>query len=369
MRIFKDKRIVLTLDAGGTNFVFSAMQAGKEIVEPVKLPSHANDLDRCLHTIKEGFRNIRQKLTTNPVAISFAFPGPADYKLGIIGDLPNFPAFSGGIALGPMLEKIFNLPVFINNDGNLFVYGEAIGGLLPRVNQRLEEEGSKKRYNNLIGFTLGTGFGGGIVTGNRLLTGDNSLGGEAWLLRNMENLQTNVEESISIRAIRNTYAREAGLSGTEIPEPKEIFEIAEGTLPGNRKAALLAYQKMGEALGEAAATVMTLIDGLAVIGGGISAAHPVFLDHAIQAMNSSYYRPGANAFARLSMKVFNLEDTIQMETFLKGASREIVIPGSNEKVIYDPMARSGIGISRLGTSEAIALGAYAFALNKLGSNS
>jgi glucokinase len=50
--------------------------------------------------------------------------------LGIIGDLENLPTFKGGVALGPMLEEIFNIPVFINNDGDLFAYGEAIAGLL-----------------------------------------------------------------------------------------------------------------------------------------------------------------------------------------------------------------------------------------------
>ena len=366
MQIYKDKRIVLTLDAGGTNFVFSAMQAGSEIVEPVKLNAHSDNLDKCLTTLVDGFQTVLRKLPTTPSAISFAFPGPADYEQGIIDDLPNLPAFRGGIALGPMLEKKFNLPVFINNDGNLFVYGEAIGGLLPWLNQRLEEAGSPKRYKNLIGFTLGTGFGGGIVLNGRLLIGDNSRGGEAWLLRNMENLQTNIEESISIRAIKNRYAVEAGLSETEIPEPKDIFEISEGKSPGNRDAAVKAYKKMGEALGEAIATVMTLMDAAAVIGGGISAAHTAFLDHAVRKMNNTYTRPGADPFPRLSMKVFNFEDPGQVDVFLKGSSREIVIPGTDDKIIYDPMARSGVGISRLGTSEAVALGAYAFALNKLG---
>lgn len=365
MQINKDKRIVLTLDAGGTNFVFSAMQAGEEIIEPVRLPSNADHLDRCLATIVEGFNQILSSLKSRPVAISFAFPGPADYRRGIIGDLPNLPAFRNGIALGPMLERSFKLPVFINNDGNLFVYGEAIGGLLPWINKQLEEANSPKRFNNLIGFTLGTGFGGGIVINRELLTGDNSLGGEAWLLRNMENLQTNVEESISIRAVRNHYAKEAGLSSQNIPEPKDIYEISLGNLPGNQEAAQLAFRKMGEALGEAVATVMTLIDGVAVIGGGISAAHSAFLGHAVQKMNSTYVRPDNILFPRLSMKVFNVEDPVQLKTFLNGASKEIVIPGSNKTVIYDPMARSGIGISRLGTSKAVALGAYAYALSKL----
>ena len=154
-----DKRIVMTLDAGGTNFVFSAMQANKEIISPITLASRADNLDACLSTIVEGFTEVKNKLSSDPIAISFAFPGPADYPAGIIGDLQNLPAFRDGIALGPMLEEKYDIPVFINNDGDLFVYGEAIAGLLPYINKRLKDSGSSKQYKNLFGITLGTGFG------------------------------------------------------------------------------------------------------------------------------------------------------------------------------------------------------------------
>lgn len=86
-----DKRIVMTLDAGGTNLVFSAMQGGVEVVEPVTLPAASHNLNDCLRNITEGFETIRKALPEPPAAISFAFPGPADYEAGIIGDLPNFP--------------------------------------------------------------------------------------------------------------------------------------------------------------------------------------------------------------------------------------------------------------------------------------
>ena len=39
-----DNRIVMTLDAGGTNFVFSAMQANRPVVQSFALPSNADDL-------------------------------------------------------------------------------------------------------------------------------------------------------------------------------------------------------------------------------------------------------------------------------------------------------------------------------------
>ena len=143
MNIINDQRVVMTLDAGGTNFVFSAVKGAKEIIEPVRLASNANDLKLCLETIIMGFESVKNKLNEVPVAISFAFPGPADYVNGIIGDLGNLPAFRGGVALGPMLKQHFNMPVFINNDGDLFAYGEAIFGMLPALNHQLAHLGIK----------------------------------------------------------------------------------------------------------------------------------------------------------------------------------------------------------------------------------
>ena len=93
----KDKKIVLTLDAGGTNFVFSAIAGNEEIVEPVRLQAVTTNTEGCLATLVQGFTTVKQKLDAEPVAISFAFPGPADYERGVIGDLPNFPSFRGGV--------------------------------------------------------------------------------------------------------------------------------------------------------------------------------------------------------------------------------------------------------------------------------
>ena len=115
-----DKRIVMTLDAGGTNFRFSAIRGNKPVAETVAMPSNGDNLDRCLANLVEGFAQVKKQCPQPPVAISFAFPGPADYPSGIIGDLGNLPGFRGGVALGPMLEEKFGIPVFINNDGGGF---------------------------------------------------------------------------------------------------------------------------------------------------------------------------------------------------------------------------------------------------------
>lgn len=359
-----DSRIVMTLDAGGTNLKFSAIRGDRLLFDPIYIPTEADNLDRCLANVIRGFKEVQGRCPEPPVAISFAFPGPADYPAGIIGDTPNLPAFRGGVALGPMLEDVFRLPVYINNDGDLFVYGEAIAGFLPYVNGLLEKAGSPKRYKNLFGVTLGTGFGGGIVRDGELFIGDNSVGGEVWLLRNKLDPSVNAEEGASIRAVRRVYAKQAGIAFDDAPEPKVICDIAAGTATGNRAAAQEAFRCLGEVAGDAMAQALTLIDGLAVIGGGISAANAFFLPGLIDALNDVYVK-GAERLRRLIAQAFNLEDPAQREIFLRGDVRELTVPQSGRKIRYDPLQRIGVGMSRLGTSESVAIGAYAFALHKL----
>jgi len=358
----------LTLDAGGTNLVFSALQGNRQIVDEIVMPSESDNLDKCLSNIVKGFENVINILQVQPAAISFAFPGPADYPNGIIGDLPNLPAFRGGVALGPMLQEKFGLPVFINNDGDLYAFGEAIAGYLPYINEQLEKAGSPKRYKNLLGLTLGTGFGAGIVNDNKLFTGDNSIAGEIWLMRDKLRPESNIEEHASIRGIRRIYARECGICDKDTPLPKEIYEIAKGVKHGNREAAIKAFDEMAEAVGDAISNAVTLIDGIVVIGGGLAGAADIFMDKIVSEMNGSFISSEGKLFKRLVADVYNLEDPRKANEFLKGNPKEITVYGTNKKVIYDSGVRIGIGISKIGTSNAIAIGAYTYALNSLDKN-
>jgi glucokinase len=359
-----DDRVVLTLDAGGTNFVFCAMAGHEPVTEPLTLPARADDLDASLRTMVDGFERTRAAAPRPPVAISFAFPGPCDYARGIVVGPPNLTAYRN-VAVGPMLEDRFGLPVFINNDGDLFAVGEAAAGLLPYVNGLLEQAGSPKRYHNLVGFTIGTGFGCGIVRSGELYVGDNSLGGEVWLLRNKLVPWTNVEEGVSIRAVRNAYASLAGVPIGDVPEPREIAAVARGEAPGDAEAARRAFAQLGEVAGDAIAFVTTLLDALVVIGGGIAAAHRLFLPALVAEMNGQYRTPAGDPFRRLVQAAFDLEDPQQLQTFLRGRPIDLRVPGSGRTVSFDSLQRVGVGITRLGTSHATAIGAYAHALNHL----
>ena len=359
-----DSRTVITLDAGGTNFVFGAMRANKFIVEPITMPSNADDLDRCLATLVSGFEQVIAKLDEKPVAISFAFPGPADYPNGIIGGyLPNFPSFRDGVALGPFLQEKFGIPVYINNDADLYAYGEALAGALPEVNEKLKAAGSNKQYKNLLGYTFGTGFGMGFVRNGELNLGDNSCV-ETFCLRHKHYPDVMVEEGVAVRAVKRVYKELSGIDDPSL-EPKDIYDIAEGKREGDKEAAAKAFATMGEVAGDAMATAVTIVDGLIVIGGGITAAGKYLKPAILEEMRSQIKTLGGDTLNRVQMKVYDLDNEEEFAAFARGEQRTIKVYGTDKEVSYDPQKRVGVMFSKIGASTAISLGAYAFALNEI----
>lgn len=354
----------MTLDAGGTNLVFSAIKGCVSVVEPVCLPSVPDNLDGCLSALVDGFGRVKEALAEEPVAISFAFPGPADYLHGVIGDLPNFPSFRGGVALGPFLEEKFSVPVFINNDGNLFAYGEALAGVLPEINRELAAAGNAKRYKNLLGVTLGTGFGAGVVLDGSLLTGDNGCGGDVWLMRNKKYPDLLAEESVSIRAVRRVYGERAGVDAGTLT-PKEVFDIAEGVRAGDREAARKSFDELGEMAGAAIVSALNIVDGLVVIGGGVAGAAKYILPGMLREMRRSLSTFAGDSFPCLQMEVCDLTDAKGRAAFLESTAVHVPVPFSEKRAYYDAHKRIGVTVSQLGANRAIALGAYAFALQQI----
>lgn len=360
-----DNRVVVTLDAGGTNLVFGAMRGCEFIADPITLPSCSDDLDKCLATMVDGFSRIINSLDVKPVAISFAFPGPADYPNGIIGGyLPNFPSFRDGVALGPFLEATFGLPVFINNDGDLFAYGESQCGVLPEVNARLKALGSSKCYRNMLGYTFGTGLGIGIVMDGSLNRGDNSCV-ETFCLRHKKHPGVIVEEGVAVRAVKRVYGERSG-DVSHTFEPKDIFDIAEGRIEGDAEAAKAAFAELGEIAGDAMATAVQLIDGLIVIGGGITAARKYIMPSLLAELRSKISTLDGSELNRVQMQVYDLDNEEEFEAFARGEQREIKVYGTCRTVKYDPQKRIGVAISKIGASRAISVGAYTFALSLIG---
>ncbi len=120
------------------------------------------------------------------------------------------------------------------------------------------------------GLHLRHGFGIGVVVNNQLNRGDNSCV-ETFCLKHKKMPDIIVEDGVAVRAIKRVYGEVSG-DVKHAFEPKDICEIADGKRPGDVEAAKQAFAELGEIAGDAMATAVTLVDGLIVIGGGITAA-------------------------------------------------------------------------------------------------
>lgn len=358
--------IVFTLDAGGTNFVFSIVEDGKINPKKIHKPANGDNLEKCLKNIISGFEELATINNKKPDAISFAFPGPADFKNGIIGDLHNLPGFRGGVALGKMIELWFKVPVFINNDGDLYAYGEAMGGTLPFINNLLKNSGSNKSYSNITGMTLGTGFGAGIVSNGELLQGDNMCAAEIWITSNRANPEYNSEEGISIRAVKYFFSKFSEIPFSDCPEPKEIYFMATDENNKYSIAAQKAFYELGRYLGDAIANIITLTDGIVVIGGGIAGAKEFIIPGINHELNREFKKLDGRTNKRLTHKVFCLNYERELKDFLQDDKKLISVPYfENIKIEYYHIPKSAYMFSNFDTSEMISLGAYFFAVKQL----
>src|SRR5438270_103083 len=96
-------------------------------------------------------------------AIGVATPGTMDLAAGVILDPPNLKPWRN-VPVRQHIADTFRRPTAFQNDANAAAFGELWAG-------------AGKEFRSMVLFTLGTGIGGGIVLGDRVLEGDHSHGG------------------------------------------------------------------------------------------------------------------------------------------------------------------------------------------------
>jgi predicted NBD/HSP70 family sugar kinase len=145
-------------------------------------------------------------------------------------------------------------------------------------------------------------------------------------------------------------------------QPFDIYQIAECLKTGNREAAQQAFAILGEVAGNAIAICASLLDGIIVIGGGLTKAAKHFMPALLREVRSHFSTISGEQVARVQSYVYDLQNEEEFLQFAKGDQKNINVFGSQKEVIYDPQKRIGIAISKLGADVATSLGAYAFAL-------
>lgn len=105
------------------------------------------------------------KLTAKDIAsVGLGTPGTMDIPNGMILEAHNLPGWNGA-PIRDLVSQACGKPVSFANDASAAAYGEFWVG-------------SGRAFNSMVLFTLGTGVGGGIILGDTLVEGENSVGAE-----------------------------------------------------------------------------------------------------------------------------------------------------------------------------------------------
>jgi len=136
--------------------------------------------------------------------------------------------------------------------------------------------------------------------------------------------------------VRRVYAEKAVCLSIKRPN-RRVFRHRPGQGSCDKAAALEAFRQLGEVVGDALGNALTLVDGLAVIGGVYQGR--AFIPAALTAeLNSMYTDPKGNKFRRLASHAFNLEDSAQLKKFwLRDAF--VTVPGGKRKCNTSAPAR------------------------------
>ena len=222
------------VDVGGTKITAGLVKDGEILVSNTFPTPSFGTLEEVVQTILAAIQKVLNK---EVAGIGIGVPGLIDTKKGIVHDVQNISSFKS-VPLTSMVENTFGLPVFLNNDANCFALGTKNFGL-------------GKKFNNLVGLTLGTGLGGGLVINGRLHEGVGCGAGEFGYLPYQDGI---LEHYCSGQFFQRQY----NITG------KDANDLA---VKGDERA-LQMFHRFGYHLGEAIKIIAHVFAPEAVMLGG-----------------------------------------------------------------------------------------------------
>jgi len=238
----KDEKII-GIDLGATN-VRGAIVNDESISEIISRRINTKGSEE--QVLEDVYYIIDKLIDKDVKAIGIGVPSVVDVEQGIVYDVQHIPSWKE-VHLKQILENRYQITVFVNNDANCFALGEHYFG-----------KGKGKK--DMVGLTIGTGLGAGIIINNQLYAGPNCGAGEFGCVDYLDN---NFEFYCSGSFFNNVY----GLDG------QEVFKNAQN---GDAEA-LKLYAEMGTHLGNAIKLVMYTYDPtLIILGGSVQLAYEYF---------------------------------------------------------------------------------------------
>lgn len=156
------------VDVGGSSIKAGVVDESGQPLSSVSLPTEAykgqqHGLEQICRSAREAVAAARLGMD-RIAAIGVATPGTMDIPAGLILDPPNLKPWRN-VPVRQYVFDTFQLPTAFQNDANAAAYGEYWAG-------------AGKGTHSMVLFTLGTGVGGGIIVGDRVIEGEHSHGAE-----------------------------------------------------------------------------------------------------------------------------------------------------------------------------------------------
>ncbi len=234
---------IIGIDLGATNIRGAVVNDGS-IAEIISRRINTKGTEE--QVLEDIYYIIDKLINKNIKAIGIGVPSVVDVEQGIVYDVQHIPSWKE-VHLKQILENRYHIQVHVNNDANCFALGEHYFG-------------KGKGVKDLVGLTIGTGLGAGIIINNQLYAGPNCGAGEFGCVDYLDN---NFEFYCSGSFFNNVY----GLKG------EDVFKDAQ---KGDAQA-LKLYGEMGTHLGNAIKLIMYTYDPtLIILGGSVQSAYNYF---------------------------------------------------------------------------------------------
>lgn len=264
------RSIYLGIDIGATKTIFLAVRFGGgkfKILEMARCSTPRKE-GEILKMVEENFKGLAGKHEIIGLGIGFA--GPVDFKRGAALAGPNLK--TGKIEFKKYLSKKLRIPVTVDNDAKCFVLAESIFG-------------AAKGYKNIIGLTIGTGIGGGIIIDGKIYRGATGLAGEFGHNTGYDKKEKKYEweQTGSGRGLEMIYEN---LSGKKL----NSFEIVELVRNKDLKA-LEAIETISENLGIGLANILEIFNPEIIVLGGGLAEVDVIMNKAKEYMKKKVFLP------------------------------------------------------------------------------
>lgn len=248
---------MLGVDVGGTKVAAAAVE-GSQPRHPVEHPTVLDSSEALLDGIESAVREVTAA-AGEPEAIGIGVPSQVEFATGTVLASVNIPL--AGVPLREELGRRFGVPVYVDNDASCAALAEAdaIGA------------------TELVMLTLGTGVGGGIVTGGRIFRGADGLGGE------LGHVVVEADGPECPGSCPNRGCLEALCSGTALERAagRKGRDVVEAARNGDDEAQA-HLDRLGRYLGIGISNMVNAFQPeVVVIGGGLSAAADLFLETAV----------------------------------------------------------------------------------------